>query len=263
MKGERIGRTRANKKMLVTITAAIAGVGVTATAVLMISGGESAGPRKSRTTTAGAVPGLTAVPPRSTVLATVLATTPRYVSPGRREPGTVPAGWFGRPSVLPVVETRPGWVRVRLAQRPNGFTTWLPARDVSLGSTPYRIVVNRHTTRLALYDQGRLVFSAPAGVGAADDPTPAGKYFVAFDERPPRHNPGYGPFVMVTSAHSPKIGDWEGSGDALIGIHGPLGEDSEIGTAGAKISHGCVRLHDQALERLAAVPPGTPIDVIG
>ena len=212
-----------------------------------------------------------------TVLATVLRTSPRYASPGRLAVGTasagtvsastasdntVPAEWDGRPSVLPVIATSPGWVRVRLAQRPNGSTAWLPASDVTLGSTPYRIVVNSATTQLALYDKGQLVFSAPAGVGTPDDPTPTGEFFVAFDERPPQPNPGYGPFIIVTSAHSTTIADLEGSGDAVIGIHGPLGEDSEIGTAGARISHGCVRLHDQALERLVVVPPGTPVDIV-
>jgi lipoprotein-anchoring transpeptidase ErfK/SrfK len=165
--------------------------------------------------------------------------------------------------VLPVIGAQAGWVHVRLAQRPNGSTAWLPDRDVTLGSTPYRIVVDSATTQLALYDQGRLVFSVPAGVGTVGDPTPAGEYFVAFDEQPPRPNPGYGPFIMVTSAHSPAIANWEGSGDAVIGIHGPLGEDGEIGSTGARISHGCIRLHDQALERLAEVPPGTPVDVVG
>ena len=175
----------------------------------------------------------------------------------------MPATWYARPSVLPVIATRPGWVEVRLAQRPDGSTAWLPAADVTLGSTPDRIVVNLATTRLALYDRGRLVFSAPAGVGSPDDPTPTGEFFVAFDERPPQPNPGYGPFIVVTSDHSQSISDWEGSGDAVIGIHGPLGEDAEIGTTGARISHGCIRLHDQSLERLAEVPPGTPVDVIG
>jgi lipoprotein-anchoring transpeptidase ErfK/SrfK len=152
---------------------------------------------------------------------------------------------------------------VRLAQRPDGSTAWLPLGDVALSSTPYRIVVDLATTRLALYDRGRLVFSAPAGVGTPDDPTPTGEFFVAFDEPPPQPNPGYGPFIIVTSDHSQAIGDWEDSGDAVIGIHGPLGEDSEIGTTGARISHGCIRLHDQALEELAKVTPGTPIDVVG
>src|SRR5689334_17282250 len=200
--------------------------------------------------------------PASPAVATVLRSAPGYASPGGNVSGTVPASWYGRPSVLPVVATRPGWVQVRLAQRPNGSTAWLPASDVTLGRTPYRIVVDNTTARLALYKRGRPVFSAPAGVGTTDDPTPTGEFFVAFDEQPPQPNPGYGPFIIVTSAHSQAISDWENSGDAIIGIHGPLGEDSEIGTAGARISHGCVRLHDEALERLTEVPPGTPIDVV-
>jgi len=201
-----------------------------------------------------------AAPPATTTLATVLRSTPSYASPGQPAKDTVPVNWYGRPSVLPVIGTKPGWVRVRLAQRPNGATAWLPDRDVKLGSTPYRIVVHTATMHVALYKYGQLVFSAPAGVGTVDDPTPPGEYFVAFDEPPP--GPGYGPFVMVTSAHSQTISDWEGSGDAVIGIHGPLGMDAAIGTAGARISHGCIRLHDQVLEKLTAVPPGTPIDVV-
>lgn len=216
---------------------------------------QQAGSRWQDPVLPGAVPG-------GTVLATVLRTSPRYASPGQIASGTVPAEWFGRPSVLPVVATSPGWVQVRLAQRPNGSTAWLPASDVTLGSTPYRIVVHNATTQLALYDRDRLVFSAPAGLGATDDPTPTGEFFVAFDERPPQPNPGYGPFIVVTSAHSTAIADLGGSGDAVIGIHGPLGEDNEIGASGARISRGCVRLHDQALERLVVVPPGTPVDIV-
>jgi lipoprotein-anchoring transpeptidase ErfK/SrfK len=68
---------------------------------------------------------------------------------------------------------------------------------------------------------------------------------------------------MVTSDHSNSIADWEGSGDAIIGIHGPITsyDDSLIGTAGAAISHGCVRLHDADLATLTNIPPGTPINI--
>ena len=205
-------------------------------------------------------------PPRfqgMTQLATVRDPSPRYAAPGIRADGQVPDTWWGVQSVLPVVAVRQGWVKVRLAQRPNGSQAWVPASDVRLSRTPYRIVINLKTTRLALYDRGRQVFSAPAGVGTAGDPTPTGHYFVAFTEPPPEPNPGYGPFILVTSAHSPEISDWAGSGDAVIGIHGPLGEDSLIGATGARISHGCIRLHLSALAKLRNVPPGTPIDIIG
>jgi lipoprotein-anchoring transpeptidase ErfK/SrfK len=268
-----------------TSAVAMVGVAVLATSIGLVlsSGGGTAGAKPRPSTAPPARPsvaparqaaqlrpaahprtaGRPAAMPASTELATLLATTARYAAPGRPADGAVPASWYGRRSVLPVIATRPGWVRVRLAQRPDGSTAWLPLGDVALSSTPYRIVVDLATTRLALYDRGRLVFSAPAGVGTPDDPTPTGEFFVAFDEPPPQPNPGYGPFIIVTSDHSQAIGDWEDSGDAVIGIHGPLGEDSEIGTTGARISHGCIRLHDQALEELAKVTPGTPIDVIG
>jgi lipoprotein-anchoring transpeptidase ErfK/SrfK len=240
--------------------------GGTASASSTPAGTTPAGTAPASTPPASAAPASTG--PASTVIATVLSNAPRYASPGRLAPGSgpaanVPASWYDRPSVLPVIATSPGWVQVRLAQRPNGSTAWLPDSYVALGSTPYRIVINAATAWLALYDSGRLVFSAPAGVGTVQDPTPPGEYFVAFDEQPPQPNSGYGPFIIVTSAHSPAIADWEGSGDAVIGIHGPLGDDTEIGTSGARISHGCIRLHDEALERLAEVPPGTPIDVVG
>jgi lipoprotein-anchoring transpeptidase ErfK/SrfK len=201
--------------------------------------------------------------PLTTTLATVRFTAQRSAVPGVNESGQVPATWWGVPSVLPVVTVKPGWVKVRLAQRPNGSTAWLPASDVRLSSTNYRIVINLKNMRLSLFEGAKKLMSAPAGIGTADDPTPAGHYFVAFDEPPPDPNPGYGPFILVTSAHSPAISDWEGSGDAVIGIHGPLGEDSEIGTTGARVSHGCIRLHDSDLLRLRQVPPGTPIDIVG
>ena len=101
---------------------------------------------------------------------------------------------------------------------------------------------------------------APVGIGTRRYPTPTGHYFVALFATPP--NPGYGPFVMVTSAHSETITDWEQSGDAIVAIHGPLGSDQEIGTTGATVSHGCIRLHDADLARLRQVPDGTPVDIV-
>jgi lipoprotein-anchoring transpeptidase ErfK/SrfK len=67
---------------------------------------------------------------------------------------------------------------------------------------------------------------------------------------------------MVTSGHSNAISDYEESGDAIVAIHGPLGADAAIGTTGARISHGCVRLHDVDLDQLRAVPVGSPVQII-
>ena len=202
-------------------------------------------------------------PAASTLVAATDGAIPGYASPQAAAPDmTVPGSWFGYPSILPVITTEPGWLYVRLAQRPNGSTIWVRQSDVTLSSTPYFIVVNLATMHLLVYDNGAQIFDFPAGIGTPDDPTPPGQYFMPMQY--PSPGPGYGPFVLVTSDHSDTITDWENSGDAVIGIHGPIDsyDDSLIGTTGAAISHGCIRLHDADLAQLSIIPAGTPIDII-
>jgi L,D-transpeptidase catalytic domain len=211
---------------------------------------------------APAVAGVTA-PAAGTLVATTDGSIPGFASPEAAAPDmTVPGSWYGYPSVLPVIATEPGWLYVRLAQRPNGSTIWVRQSDVTLSSTPYSIVVDLTTMHLLAFDGGTQIFDFPAGIGAPGDPTPTGHYFMPMQY--PSPGPGYGPFVLVTSDHSDSITDWENSGDAIIGIHGPIDsyDDSLIGTTGAAISHGCIRLHDADLAQLSVIPAGTPIDVI-
>jgi lipoprotein-anchoring transpeptidase ErfK/SrfK len=202
-------------------------------------------------------------PPQVTTVAALKASTLGHLSPGGPAAGTVPATWYGYKSILPVVARRAGWVEVRLAQRPNQSTTWLPVSAVSLSTTPWRLVLSLATAHLQVFDGNRLAADFPAGIGTTTDPTVTGHYFVAMKVPPP--GPGYGAFVLATSAHSNAITDWDSSGDALIGIHGPIDpyDDSLIGTTGARVSHGCIRLHVADLARLTGVLPGSPLDIIG
>ena len=210
-------------------------------------------------TQAGTAPELVAAPAGWSLIATAKGTIPRFATAKGRADGTVPGRWYGSPSSLPVIGQRSGWFRVRLVTRPNGSTAWVRAADVTITATPYRIVVDLAAERLRLYRLGEEIMNAPAGIGTKQDPTPTGHYFVAMFEGSP--SAGYGPFILVTSAHSDAISDWEGSGDAVIGIHGPLGEGSLIGTTGAALSHGCIRLQVPDLTRLRSVPVGTPITI--
>jgi lipoprotein-anchoring transpeptidase ErfK/SrfK len=132
---------------------------------------------------------------------------------------------------------------------------------VSLLNDSYHIVIDLGTMHLQLFNDGQEVASFPAGIGVPGDPTPTGDFFVALFAQAP--SPGYGQFVIVTSAHSNAISDWEASGDAITAIHGSLGSDAAIGTTGAMVSHGCVRLHNADLAQLRDVPAGTPIDIVG
>ena len=132
---------------------------------------------------------------------------------GRHDPRQLVRGSLGiardRPAARMALE-------VRLATRPNGSSAWVREADVTVAATPYWISVDLATRHLALFRLGQQIMSAPAGVGTGEDPTPPGQYFVAFFEASPR--PGYGPFILVTSAHSTAIANWEGSGDAVVGI---------------------------------------------
>ena len=220
----------------------------------------AAAPTTSTSTTAPPTP---AGPPASTQVATLHGSIPGYASPESATPSTtVPGSWYGYPSVLPVITSEPGWLYVRLAQRPNGSTIWVHQSDVTLSTVTYAIVVNLTTMHLQVFDNGAQIFDFPAGIGAPDDPTPPGQYFMPMQY--PSPGPGYGPFVLVTSDHSDTITDWENSGDAVIGIHGPItaSDDALIGTTGAAISHGCIRLHDADLAQLSVIPAGTPIDIV-
>jgi lipoprotein-anchoring transpeptidase ErfK/SrfK len=190
--------------------------------------------------------------PADTLVATTKGDIPGFQYAGNATPSMT----------VPVIGSLPGWLEVRLAQRPNGSTVWVHRSDVTLSSTPYAIVVDLATEHLYVYENGSEVLDFPAGVGAPDDPTPTGQYFMPMIY--PSPGPGYGPFVLVTSDHSDTITDWENSGDAIIGIHGPIdaGADAEIGTTGAAISHGCIRLHDADLAQLSVIPAGTPIEIV-
>lgn len=216
----------------------------------------------SKTARAVVVDEAPSAPSGTTLTATTHGVIPGSPSPGAPANMIVPGSWYGYPSVLPVIATTSTWAEVRLAQRPNGSTAWVPLSDVTLGLTPFRIVVNLSTMHLLVYEDGQQIFDFPAGIGAPDDPTVVGHYFMTM--KVPAPSAGYGPFVLVTSAHSDSITDWENSGDAIIAIHGPITsyDDGRIGTNGAAISHGCVRLHDADLSQLGIIPAGTPIDVV-
>ncbi len=196
----------------------------------------------------------------TTLIAALEKETPSYRYPDGPASRPIAAAWHGSRLDLPVIATHDGYLEVRLPSRPNGSTTWIRQNDVRLLETPYKIVVNLSTRHLLLYRNGILTLDTPAGVGTVADPTPTGNFFIALFAKAP--SAAWGPFVIVTSAHSNAISDWEESGDAIVAIHGPLGQDRAIGTNGARVSHGCVRLHDSALALLRVVPDGSPVEII-
>jgi len=147
------------------------------------------------------------------------------------------------------------WVRIRLPMRPNGRTGWV--RREALGG--YHVVhtalgINRHAMRATLYRDGKRVWHSPVGTGRPSMPTPVGHFWIR--EKMRGFGATYGPIAFGTSAYS-VLSDWPGGG--VVGIHGT----DQPSLIPGHPSHGCVRVPNGAILRLARMMPlGTPVRII-
>ena len=174
---------------------------------------------------------------------------PVYAAPGRRPFAKIMPTQMGE-TWLPVVDRRDGWSKVLLPSRPNGSTGWLKSSELETARTPYLIRVHVGSRELELFEDGNLVGSWPVAVGAPATPTPTGRTFLLgsiVDE-----NQSYSPVILPLGSHSDTL-DTYGGGPGTVALHG-WPDASVFGDA---VSHGCVRVPADALERLAQVPLGT------
>jgi lipoprotein-anchoring transpeptidase ErfK/SrfK len=163
----------------------------------------------------------------------------------------------GTNNLVLALESKGPWVRVRLAVLPNGTTGWVPR--TALG--PYRgvwthLVVNRARMTATLLRRGKPIFRAGVGVGRSYLPTPRGEFYVRM-KLTGFTDPMYGPIAFGTSGRAPNLTGWPGGG--YIGIHGTNKPELLPGA----VSHGCIRLKNGDILRLARLMPvGTPVTVI-
>jgi hypothetical protein len=167
----------------------------------------------------------------------------------------------GTVTALPVSGRRTGrdgrlWLRVGLPVLPNRTRGWVPRR--ALGAyevSRHRLVVDLDRRRLVLLDRGRVALRAPAGVGQTRWPTPRGTFLVR-NRLEGYTSPAYGPVAFGLSARSPTLTDWPAGG--FVGIHGTDRPDLIPGA----VSHGCIRLRNADMLRLARLMPvGTRVEI--
>jgi lipoprotein-anchoring transpeptidase ErfK/SrfK len=147
---------------------------------------------------------------------------------------------------------------VYLPTRPNGSSGWVPRSQVRVFRDPYRVKIDLRRHRLTAWRDGSTVVRAPVGVGRAVTPTPAGTYYIVSRIRP--YDPGsvYGAFAFGLSAHSNVYARFGFGGDGRIGLHGT----NDPSGVGHDVSHGCIRLTNRAILRLARILPlGTPVTI--
>ena len=148
------------------------------------------------------------------------------------------------------------WVQTQLPGRPNGRTGWVPREGLGeFHLIHVQLVVNRRTLKAALYKNGKKIFQAPVGVGKASTPTPGGKYWIR--EKLKGFGPVYGPLAFGTADYSNKLTD--GPGGGVVGVHGT--DQPEL--VPGRPSHGCIRMHNRDILRLARLmKPGTPLLIL-
>jgi lipoprotein-anchoring transpeptidase ErfK/SrfK len=172
-----------------------------------------------------------------------------YAAPGRRPFAKVTPTQMND-TWLPVIDRKGGWSQVLLPSRPNGATGWLKTAQLDTRRTPYLIRVHVGSRRLELLRDGDLVGSWSVAVGAPETPTPVGRTFLLgsiVDDAQ-----GYSPLILPLGSHSDTL-DTYGGGPGTVALHG--WPDASV--FGKAISHGCVRVPDDALEQLRLVPLGT------
>jgi lipoprotein-anchoring transpeptidase ErfK/SrfK len=163
----------------------------------------------------------------------------------------------GAPLVFLVKSAHDQWLQVYLPTRPNGSVGWIKSSDTTLVGNNYRVRVQLGSHRLTAWKGDRVMLRTPIGVGRAVTPTPSGRYYITELLKQPDATGLYGPWAFGLSAHSNVLNEFAGA-DGVLGIHGtdfPQG----IGT---NVSHGCIRLSNRAITKLARVlPAGTPVQI--
>ncbi len=178
----------------------------------------------------------------------------------RRRPRLVRTLYLGGrplPLIMLVVQRRHGWLKVELPVRPNLSTGWIRSARVSLSTDLFHARVRLTAHELTVWRGRQVIGREPIGVGASVSPTPSGRYYITDLIRPPDPNGLYGRYAFGLSAYSPVYTSFAG-GNGQIGLHGT----NDPTSIGQNVSHGCIRLSNAGITKLAKLLPiGTPVQI--
>ncbi len=116
--------------------------------------------------------------------------------------------------------------------------------DARYVKVSYSITVNTKQHTLTLFQDGKVYKVYPVAVGKPSTPTPKGNFRIMNKQV----NPG-GPYGVR----------WMGLNSPGIGIHGT----NNPASIGKSVSHGCIRMQNNAVTELFnLVPIGTPVKIV-
>ena len=149
------------------------------------------------------------------------------------------------------------WAQVYLPVRPNGSTGWVKSSEVQFAVNDYRVEVTLSAFSLKVFKDGQQTEDIKVGVARDNTPTPGGLYYTTELIKTPNPSGAYGPYAFGLSGFSDTLTTFNG-GPGQLGIHG-TNEPAAIGT---QVSHGCIRMANDDITRLARfLPLGTPVQI--
>jgi hypothetical protein len=159
------------------------------------------------------------------------------------------------PLYLLAKQVQDDWVEVFLPVRPNGSTGWVHKHDFDVQTHDFHIEVRLKEFNLKVFDGDTKIMDTAIGVAADNSPTPGGLYYTTELLKPPDPTGPYGTYAYGLSGFSDVYQSFDG-GPGQLGIHGT----NEPWSIGTKVSHGCIRLHNADIEKLAkTLPLGVPV----
>lgn len=190
--------------------------------------------------------------PKGTVVHPKRATA-LYDQPDGKPFGKITPKQFGD-TWLPVINRNRDWVQVLLPSKPNSSTGWVRGSELEQAHSRFLISVHLGSRTLELRENDRLVGTWTVAIGASSTPTPTGRTFVLgqiIDDKQP-----FSPVILPLGTHSATL-DSYGGGPGTVALHGW----TDPTVFGKAISHGCIRVPDNALALLRVVPIGTVVMV--
>ena len=164
---------------------------------------------------------------------------------------------FGSVRLL-ALGARGDYIRVAVPIRPNETVGWVKRSEVNLSRTALRIVIELSTNIMTVTDGDTTIMKVPVAAGTGGTPTPTGLFFLK--ELVPQANPNgaLGPYAFGLSGFSTVLMSFAG-GQGVIGIHGT----NSPGKLGGDVSHGCVRVDNTTIRKLAGLLDlGTPVEIV-
>jgi L,D-transpeptidase catalytic domain len=163
---------------------------------------------------------------------------------------------FGSPQTLAVAFRKGEWLAVRSTTLGNRRVGWVRARPLRLVQRRLRLEVDLSRRELLVRGARRIRRRISIAIGAADTPTPVGRFYVTDKLRGADFGLYYGCCILALSGHQPNLPDGWSGGDRLA-IHG-----SPTPTSGEAVSNGCLHAPEADLRYLMkAVPLGTTVRI--